>query len=214
MKSFLHQYRHYLPLRLLYYHPSSFYHCSCGSQPPSTPELPFAALPTHVREATSPPPYRAHTHPSSCPPLPRSAATTRYHTASQTLSTVEYFDDTSIFTGFFSDARWSFATFVVIVAENKYVLRSIGISRRIFSIFGPKSISSSRSASSITKYLSVFSENPLVFSKWSCNLPGVHTTICGFFESAIACVTISIPPTITAHRAPMVDPNASNVSAI
>lgn len=61
-----------------------------------------------------------------------------------------HFDDTSTRTGLFKLARCSFATLVVMVAENKYVFRSFGITLRILSMMGPKSISSSRSASSMT----------------------------------------------------------------
>ena len=61
-----------------------------------------------------------------------------------------HFDDTSTLTGFFNDALCNLATLVVIVAENKNVDRSRGIARRIWSIFGPKSRSSNRSASSMT----------------------------------------------------------------
>jgi len=61
-----------------------------------------------------------------------------------------YFVDTSTRTGFDKLARWSLATLVVIVAENKYVVRSFGIALRIASMSGPKSMSSKRSASSRT----------------------------------------------------------------
>jgi hypothetical protein len=37
------------------------------------------------------------------------------------VSTVWYLDDTSIFTGLTSDARWSFWTLLVIVAEKRYL---------------------------------------------------------------------------------------------
>lgn len=53
-------------------------------------------------------------------------------------------------TGFDKLARWSFATFVVIVAEKRYVVRSFGMTFRILSMIGPKSMSSSLSASSRT----------------------------------------------------------------
>jgi hypothetical protein len=61
-----------------------------------------------------------------------------------------HFVDTSTLTGFVKLARCSFATFVVIVAENKYVVRSVGIILRILSRTAPKSRSSNLSASSST----------------------------------------------------------------
>lgn len=60
------------------------------------------------------------------------------------------FEDTSIRTGFVRLALCNLATFVDIVAENKYVVRSFGISFKIVSNTGPKSISRRRSASSNT----------------------------------------------------------------
>lgn len=61
-----------------------------------------------------------------------------------------HFSDTSTRTGFDKLARCSLATLVVIVAENRYVVRSLGIAFRILSIIGPKSMSSNLSASSKT----------------------------------------------------------------
>lgn len=61
-----------------------------------------------------------------------------------------HFDETSTFTGFVKLALCSLETLVVIVAENKYVVRSFGIAFKIWSIVGPKSMSNSLSASSIT----------------------------------------------------------------
>ena len=61
-----------------------------------------------------------------------------------------HFEETSTLTGLLSEARWSLATFEVMVAENRYVLRSLGITLRILSMMGPKSRSSSLSASSST----------------------------------------------------------------
>ena len=61
-----------------------------------------------------------------------------------------YFVDTSTRTGFDKLARWSLATLVVIVAENKYVVRSFGMAFRMASMSGPKSMSNKRSASSRT----------------------------------------------------------------
>lgn len=49
----------------------------------------------------------------------------------------------------------------------------------------------------------------MVFSRWSCRRPGVATTTCGRFESAIDCVIMSMPPTMVAHRTPIVAPSAS-----
>lgn len=60
------------------------------------------------------------------------------------------FSETSTRTGFDKLARCNFWTLVVIVAENRYVVLSFGMSLRILSIIGPKSKSSSRSASSKT----------------------------------------------------------------
>ena len=53
-----------------------------------------------------------------------------------------------------------------------------------------------------------------MLAKWSANLPGVPITICGFLLRAIAYETISSPPTNTAVLRPMLDPRASNYSAI
>ena len=61
-----------------------------------------------------------------------------------------YFDDTSTRTGFVKLARCSLATFVVIVAEKRYVVRSLGINLRILSMASLNSRLSSRSASSMT----------------------------------------------------------------
>lgn len=58
--------------------------------------------------------------------------------------------DTWTRAGFCKLARCSLSTFVVIVAENKYVCRSFGSTLRILSITGPKSMSNSLSASSMT----------------------------------------------------------------
>lgn len=61
-----------------------------------------------------------------------------------------HFEDTSTRIGLFRLARCSLSTLVVIVAENRNVFRSFGITFRILSMIGPKSMSSSLSASSIT----------------------------------------------------------------
>src|ERR1700722_6466268 len=61
-----------------------------------------------------------------------------------------YFPETSILAGFVKLARCNLVTFVVIVAEKRYVVRSFGMTLRILSIIGPKSISKRRSASSRT----------------------------------------------------------------
>jgi hypothetical protein len=61
-----------------------------------------------------------------------------------------YFVDTSTRTGFDKLARWSLATLVVIVAENRYVVRSLGMALSMASISRPKSMSNKRSASSRT----------------------------------------------------------------
>lgn len=65
-----------------------------------------------------------------------------------------------------------------------------------------------------TKYFKFLKLNPFVFSRWSCNLPGVATMICGFFASATCCAIVSIPPTIVATRTPMDEPRAVKVSVI
>ena len=65
-----------------------------------------------------------------------------------------YFLETSTRTGFSRLARCNFATLVVIVAENKNVFLSFGMTLRILSMAGPKSISNRRSASSITLWQS------------------------------------------------------------
>ena len=105
------------------------------------------------------------------------------------------FEDTSTLMGFDRLALCSLATLVVIVAENRYVFLSFGMTLRILSMIGPKSISRSRSASSntllegfsstphrkemkrLTRYFNERNENPLVFSRWSISLPGVATTM-------------------------------------
>lgn len=61
-----------------------------------------------------------------------------------------HFVETSTLTGFDKLALCSLATFVVIVAEKRYVVRSFGMTFKILSITGPKSMSSRRSASSRT----------------------------------------------------------------
>ena len=66
----------------------------------------------------------------------------------------------------------------------------------------------------LARYFKVFKWNPFVFSKWSTSLPGVAMTMCGRFDSAMACVIMSIPPTITAHFNPILEPRASNCSEI
>ena len=111
--------------------------------------------------------------------------------------------------GLESDARCRDSTFEDIVAEKRYVRRSRGRTLRILSRMGPKSRSSRRSASSMTRYFKLRREKPLVFSRWSRSRPGVATTICGFLPSAIACGTMSIPPTITAQRTEIREPRAS-----
>lgn len=60
-----------------------------------------------------------------------------------------------------------------------------------------------------TRYFTFLSENPFVFSRWSCSRPGVQTITCGRLESAIDWDIMSIPPTMTAHRTPIVAPRAS-----
>lgn len=61
-----------------------------------------------------------------------------------------HFVETSTLTGFVRLARCNFATLVVIVAEKRYVVRSVGSTLRILSKTAPKSRSSSLSASSST----------------------------------------------------------------
>ena len=53
-----------------------------------------------------------------------------------------------------------------------------------------------------------------MLARWSANLPGVPITIWGFLERAIAYETMSSPPTTTAVLKPIVEPRASNYSAI
>ena len=72
----------------------------------------------------------------------------------------------------------------------------------------------SLSASSKIKNFNFLRWNPLVFAKWSAILPGVPITTCGFLLNAIAYDTISKPPTSTAVLNPILDPIASNYSAI
>jgi len=64
-----------------------------------------------------------------------------------------HFVDTSTLTGLTKLALCSLATFEVMVAEKRYVVRSLGISFKILSIIGPKSISRSLSASSSTLHV-------------------------------------------------------------
>jgi hypothetical protein len=73
---------------------------------------------------------------------------------------------------------------------------------------------SNLSASSKIKNLSFFKWKPLVFARWSANLPGVPITTCGFLLRAMAYETMSKPPTSTAVLNPIVEPIASNYSAI
>ena len=83
-----------------------------------------------------------------------------------------HFELTSTRTGFDKLARWSLATLVVIVAEKRYVVRSFGMSFKILSSFGPKSMSSSLSASSST-YSIPFSSHPSTIPQ-QCR-QGVHS---------------------------------------
>ncbi len=129
-------------------------------------------------------------------------------------STVWYFPDTSTLTGSLREARWSFWTFLVIVAEYRYVVRSLGMTLSILSTSSSKSMLRMRSASSMTRNLTVLSVKPFVFSRWSTRRPGVAIMMCGFLARAIDCVTMSMPPTMTAHLTPIPEPSASNCSPI
>mmetsp|Transcript_22477 Transcript_22477/g.74117 ORF Transcript_22477/g.74117 Transcript_22477/m.74117 type:complete len:201 (-) Transcript_22477:19-621(-) len=77
-----------------------------------------------------------------------------------------------------------------------------------------KSIASSLSASSSTRYRTPFTEKPRVFCRWSTSRPGVPTTRCGRLASRIACCTMSTPPTTTATLTPIIEPSASSCSPI
>jgi len=66
-------------------------------------------------------------------------------------------------TGFESEARWSFFTFDVIVAEKRNVFLSLGHAPTMISSSLSKSILSSLSASSKTRYLTPLTEKPFVF---------------------------------------------------
>ena len=67
---------------------------------------------------------------------------------------VENLSFASTLTGLCNDARWSLATFDVIVAENNMETRcSVGIAAQIISSSFSKSIESIRSASSMTRHL-------------------------------------------------------------
>lgn len=57
-----------------------------------------------------------------------------------------------------------------------------------------------------TKNFSALRLNPLVFSRWSTNLPGVAMMMWGFLDNIRAWATMSIPPTITAHFTPILAP--------
>ena len=114
----------------------------------------------------------------------------------------------------YREARWSFSTLVVIVAEKRKVVRSLGMTLSTLVIGSSKSMFSNLSASSRTRNLRFRREKPLVFSRWSTSLPGEHTMTCGFFDRATACVIISTPPISTVVRTPMGPPRASNCSAI
>ena len=61
-----------------------------------------------------------------------------------------YLAATSILTGSLSDARCSLATLLVIVAENRNVRRTVGMTLRILLISSSKSMCKRRSASSMT----------------------------------------------------------------
>ena len=119
--------------------------------------------------------------------------------------------DREILTGLRRDARCSWFTFAVMVAEKSIVLRAspLGMFLRILSIEGPKSMSRSRSASSRTRNFRLRSEKPLVFCRWSRIRPGVATMMCGRLDRAMAWVIMSIPPTMTAERTWMRAPSAS-----
>jgi len=121
---------------------------------------------------------------------------------------------TSILTGSLSDALSNFCTFEVIVAENRKVFLSLGIYVKMRLIYFSKSILRSLSASSKIRYRSFFKWNPLVLAMWSATRPGVPTITCGFLERAMACETMSRPPTRTAVLSPTREPRASNCSAI
>jgi hypothetical protein len=117
--------------------------------------------------------------------------------------------------GLCSEARWSDSTLELMVALKRYVCRpSLGSTLRILSRMGPKSRSSSLSASSITRYFRFRIEKPFVFSRWSNSRPGVATMTWGFFPRAIPWGTISMPPTKTAHLTLIREPRASTCCAI
>lgn len=101
------------------------------------------------------------------------------------------------------------STFEDMVALKRNVRLSLGRNLSSLSRIGPKSISSSRSASSMTKYLVFDSLKPFVFSRWSSRRPGVATTIWGFLDRAMDWGIMSKPPTMTVDRTDMEAPRAS-----
>lgn len=72
-----------------------------------------------------------------------------------------------ILRGFLREARWSWLTFEVMVAEKSIVRREslVGIFLRILSMLGPKSMSKSLSASSRTRNFKLRREKPFVFCR-------------------------------------------------
>jgi len=121
--------------------------------------------------------------------------------------------DAEILMGFDKQARCSDSILLDMVAENRYVVL-FGNIFRILASNGPKSRSSSLSASSRTRYFNCRSEKPLVFSKWSSRRPGVATTICGFFPNTIAYETMSSPPINNAERTDTKAPKASTTCEV
>mmetsp|Transcript_9741 Transcript_9741/g.31227 ORF Transcript_9741/g.31227 Transcript_9741/m.31227 type:complete len:222 (-) Transcript_9741:99-764(-) len=117
--------------------------------------------------------------------------------------------------GFVREARCNLATLEVMVAEKSIVRRSSRFTAcRIVSSSFSKSIESMRSASSRTRHRAFRNETPLVCWRWSTSRPGVATTTCGCFASAIACSTMSIPPTTAIACSPSPAPSPLNASTI
>lgn len=103
----------------------------------------------------------------------------------------------------------------VIVAVNRRVCRFSGILLNITSKSSVKVSESSRSASSITRYLILLkSAAPELLCIWSLRRPGVAITTCGRRDNSRACCIMSSPPTTTVSLMFTPLPRTLNCSAI
>mmetsp|Transcript_16119 Transcript_16119/g.37252 ORF Transcript_16119/g.37252 Transcript_16119/m.37252 type:complete len:232 (-) Transcript_16119:148-843(-) len=104
----------------------------------------------------------------------------------------------------------------VMVAEKSIVVRFEGSTSRIMARCGAKQSSSSLSASSKTRKLTLLSASltPCELLTWSASLPGVAMTTWGRRQRLCACTIMSIPPTTTYSLSCMEAPRAANWSRI